>query len=281
LLTSGYEYYELSRDNAIYDTALGTFEQQDTKTHSLQIGPQMRWSPTRTSYVRYKVAFIEDPLIGVREHNGRFNTNQPEQTHAIDIGGTWTPVQNFVATAQFSILNSWHYSEFASYNEDNYPFYCTLFYAPTDRLSLNGGYAYYSNWIDQDITLGFTVPGVPVPPVRTETTHWGYRGENHLFNVNATYAWTSWVQLMAGYEWNHGANDFLVPVSPAGADWSLLPSLSDVTVETQRATVGMDLQPYRNMGLYARYVFFDWNDIAANLGSGTANMFLGGGTVTW
>jgi hypothetical protein len=238
----------------------------------------MRWSPTRTSYVRYKVAFIEDPLIGVREHNGRFNTNQPDQTHSVDIGGTWAPLENLVATAQFTIFNSWNSSKFANFNEDNYPFFCTLFYAPTDRLSLTGGYAYLSNWINQDITLGFTVP---TRPDLTETTNWNYRGQNHLINVNANYAWTSRVNLMAGYEWNHGTNNFTVPPSPVGANWSQLPSLSDVNVETQRATLGADFQPYRNTSLYARYVLYDWNDIAANFDSGTANMFLFGGTMTW
>jgi hypothetical protein len=280
-LAGGYEYYQLARDYAQYETALGTFVQPDTKSHNFDIAPQMRWSPTRTSYVRYKVALIEDPLIGVREHNGRFNTNQPDQTHSIDIGGTWTPADNFVATAQFTLFNSWHSSQFANFNEDNYPFNCTLFYAPTDRLSLTGGYAYLSNWINQDITLGFTVPNVPVPPLRTETTSWNYRGQNHLININANYAWTSWVNVMAGYEWNHGTNRFSLPASPAGADWTLLPVLSDVAVETQRATIGADFQPYRNLSLYARYVLYDWNDIAANFDSGTANMFLGGGTMTW
>jgi len=280
-LAGGYEYYQLERDFATYDTALGPFTQPDTKSHSLAIAPQMRWSPDWTSYVRYKVSFIEDPLIGVREANGRFNTNQPEQTHGVDIGGTWTPADNFVATAQFTVFNSWHSSEFASFNEDNYPFFLTLFYAPTDRLSLTGGYAYMSNWINQDITLGFTTPGVPVPPVRTETTNWDYRGENHLVNVNANYAWTSDVTLTAGYEWDHGTNIFSVPASPAGADWSLLPSLADVIVETQRATLGADWQPYDNVVVFARYVYYDWNDISAGLESGTAHMALGGASISW
>ena len=280
-LGGGYEYYQLERDFAAYDTALGTFVQPDTKSHSIHLSPQMRWSPTWTNYVRYKVSFIEDPLIGVREANGRFNTKQPEQTHGVDIGGTWTPADNFVATAQFTVFNSWHSSEFASFNEDNYPFFLTLFYAPTDRLSFTGGYAYLSNWINQDITLGFTVPGIPAPPLRTETTNWDYRGENHLVHVSANYAWTSTVTLTAGYEWDHGTNTFIVPPSPAGADWSLLPSLADVEIETQRATMGADWQPYDNLVVFARYVYYDWNDISAGLESGTAHMALGGASILW
>jgi hypothetical protein len=280
----GYEYFELNRDYAEYFTALDPvvpFVQPDTKSHLFEIGPDMRWSPTRTSYVRYKARFFEDPLIGVRENNGRFNSNQPEQDHRMEIGGTWTPAHNFMATAQVSIVNTWHYSEFANFNEDSYPFYLTLWHAPTERLSLTGGYAYFSNWIDQDITLGFTVPDVPVPPVRTETTRWDYRGENHLVSLGATYAWSESVSMRAGYEFNRGTNVFTVPGSPAGADWSMLPSFADVIIETQRATLGADWQPYNNLTVFVRYVYYDWNDIGADLDNGTAHMGLAGASVIW
>jgi hypothetical protein len=86
---------------------------------------------------------------------------------------------------------------------------------------------------------------------------------------------------MAGYEFNHGKNIFAVPPSPVGADWSAIPFFSDVAVDTQRATLGVDLQPYDSLSLYVRYVLYDWNDVAADLGSGTTNMVLAGGTVTW
>jgi hypothetical protein len=277
----GYEYYELNRDYAEYGTALGPFVQPNTRSHNIEIGPEMRWSQTRTSYIRYKARFFEDPLIGVREANGLFNTNQPEQDHRVDIGGTWNPAENFVATAQFSVVSAWHYSQFANFSEDSYPFFVTLWYAPTDRLSLTGAYAYYSNWIDQDITLGFTVPNVPVPPVRTETTNWNYRGENHLVSLNANYAWSPTVSLVAGYEWDRGTNGFTLPPSPAGANWTALPTLSDVIIETQRATLGADWQPYSNLALFARYVYYDWNDVSANFDSGTAHMALGGATLMW
>jgi hypothetical protein len=252
----------------------------------------MRWSATQTSYVRYKARFFEDPLIGVREFNGRFNSNQPEQDHRVELGGTWSPTNDFTATAQVSLVNTWHQSPFANFSEDSYPFYFTLWHAPSDRLSLTGGYAYFSNWIDQDITLGFTTPGVPVPPLRTETTEWNYRGENHLVSLNAVYAWSMDVNLTAGYEWNRGSNTFRVPASPAGADWSLLPSIADVIIETQRVTLGADWQPYDNLTLFARYIFYDWNDISArapatppgwlrNDDSGLAHMALGGATLIW
>jgi hypothetical protein len=280
-LASGYEYYLLERTFATYDTALGPFTQPNTKSHQIEFGPSTRWSRVLQTYTRYKVKFIDDPLIGVREHNGLFNTNQPEQLHITELGTTWTPYSNFMTTAQVSSINSWNDSEFANFVEDDYPIMLSAWYAPTHRLSFTGGYAYFSNFIDQDITLGFTVPNVPVPPVVTETTRWDYWGENHLFSFNANYALTKNVQLIGGYEFNRGSNTFMVPPSPAGANWSALPSIADVIVETQRLTTGLDWQPYCDMNIYVRYIFFDYDDISSDLTSGTAHMGLAGVTRTW
>jgi hypothetical protein len=182
-----------------------------------------------------------------------------------------------MTTAQVSLVNSWHHSEYANFTEDDYPITLTVWYAPTCRLSLTGGYAYYSNWIDQDITLGAN----RADPTETETTRWNYAGTNHMFNLGANYAWTECVQLVFGYEWNRGSNAFAVPPSPVGADWSLLPFLSDVIVETQRFTAGTDWQPRRNMNLYLRYILFDYDDLATGLDTGTAHMALAGGSVIW
>ncbi len=286
-ITSGYEYYLLERDNAVYRTKPnppGLFAQADTTTNQIEIGPATRWSRSFDTFVRYRLQFIENPLVGISEYsiddpdvNGTFNSNQPEQVHNVDLGYTWSPYSNFVTTAEFTIRNSWNHSQYANFSENNYPMSFTAWYAPTCRLSLTGGYAYYSDWIDQDITLGAN-RGVPAD---TETTNWNYTGENHLFSFNANYAVSSCVQLVGGYEWNRGKNFFNVPPSPSGADWSLLPSLSDVVVETQRVTTGIDWQPYHNTNLYARYILYDYDDIGQGLYSGTANMFLAGATRTW
>ncbi len=283
--TSGYEYYQLERNYAVYNTTPVPFEQQNTITNQLEIGPSTRWSRSLDSYVRYRVQFIENPLIGVSVYsdddpnaNATFNTNQPQQVHNVDLGYNWSPYNNFMTTAQLTIKNSWNESQYAHFTETNYPMSFTVWYAPTDRLSFTGGYAYYSDWIDQDITLG-TNRGVPA---NTETTQWNYTGQNHLFNINANYAWSRCVQLLCGYEWDRGENFFGVPPSPnPGVDWSLLPYLSDVSVETQRITAGFNWQPYHDMNVYFRYVYYDFQDISSGLYSGTANMFLAGATRTW
>jgi hypothetical protein len=269
----GYEYYIISRDFATYDSArLGIFSQPDTTTHQVELGPSMQWSPELSSYVRYKVALTDVPLIGVRESNGRFNTNQPEQQHWVDLGSTWAPATNWTTTVQFSFVNSSHRSHFARFSENSYPFTVTSWYAPNDRWSFSGAYAYSSSWIDQNIAIGFRTSPF-------ESTPWNYEGQNHLASFNAYYSLTSDVQLTGGYEFDRGTNVFSVPASPTGANWSALPGFSDVVVETQRLTAGTDWQPYRNFDVFFRYILFDFNDISAGVDSGTTHMALAGASI--
>jgi hypothetical protein len=287
-LAGGYEYYLLERDFATYNTTPvppGPFTQPDTITHQIEFGPSTRWSSALNTYVRYKGQFIRVPLIGVSEYseddldvNGLFNSNLPEQVHGVDLGGTWTPTENFMATVQFTLQNSWHRSQYANFTEDNYPLNCTLWYAPTSRLSLSTGYAYFSNWIDQDITLGAN-RGIPAD---TETSRWNYAGANQLVTLSANFAWTEDVQLVGGYEWNRGSNAFTLPPSQQpGVDWTLLPFLSDVIAETNRVTAGVDWQPYRQMDVYFRYILFDYDDQSSGRDSGVAHMALGGAGLNW
>jgi hypothetical protein len=287
-LATGYEYYQLERDFATYNTTPvppGPFSQPDTITHQIEFGPSTRWSRALETYTRYKVRFIDVPLIGVSEYsdddpdvNGLFNSSLPEQVHSVELGGTWTPTDNFMATVQFTIENSWHQSQYANFSEDNYPMVFTVWYAPTHRLSLTSGYAYYSNWIDHDISLGANRGD----PTETETTRWNYAGENHLVSLNAGYAWSECVQLVGGYEWNRGSNAFNLPPSQqAGVDWTLLPFLSDVIVETNRVTAGVDWQPRRHIDVYFRYILFDYDDLSAGNDSGISHMALGGVGVNW
>jgi hypothetical protein len=268
-ITSGYEYHVISRDYATYITDIGPFTQPDTKSHEFKIGPATQWSSNVNTYLRYTARFIEDPLVGVRRNDGQLNTNQPEFESQVDLGGMWSPAPYLATTAQVGVVNRIHDSAVTYFDENDFPIVCTVWYLPADRLSLSGGYSYLSNFIDQDITLGAN-------PAQTETSRWDYTGENHQVSLAANYCWTPDLRLIAGYEWNWGDNSFDVAPSPSGADWSLVPFLADVKVITNRFTAGVDWQTSPTLNTYARYILFDYDDVAADLDSGTAHMFLVG-----
>ena len=273
-VVSGYEYSELARDFADYSTPTGTYTQEDTRSHRINFGPRMRLTENLDGFVRYNGRFIDNPLVAVGGSDGMFNSNQPKQVHEVEIGGTWNPLPNLMTTALFGIENSWNNTPDLGidFDEDRYPIIFTLWYAPTERLSFTGGYAYFSNWIDQDITIGFR--NNP-----TERTPWNYDGYNQLFSLSSNFAWSACTQFVGGVEWDGGSNSFSVPPSTAGADWTALPTFSDVIVETTRINVGINREFSPNMNAYFRYVYFRYNDLSAGFDSGSTNMFLAGFTL--
>ena len=58
----------------------------------------MRWSPPFDTFVRYKGRVTSDPLFGVDMYAGETNTSLPENQDLVEVGGTWAPAENFVAS---------------------------------------------------------------------------------------------------------------------------------------------------------------------------------------
>ena len=212
------------------------------------------------------------------------------------------PTSNFMANAQVSVVNAWNDSFYPSnavgnqpirFSEDSYPFILSAWYAATDRLSFTAAYSYASNFIDQDITVGYRGPTSPGSPF--ETTPWSYQGKNQLLSFSTNYAWTPSINLIGGAEWDRGANFFDVPpmtdsvILSAGppvvlngpGDWSQLPYYSAVRVSTVRLTAGIDWQPWQHMTLYSRYIYFDWNDLSQGVYTGQSHMLLAGASWLW
>lgn len=258
-LSSGYEYRGLERENVDFpDGTTSPF----TTSHWMHVRADMRWFAPLDTFVRYRLGFIDDPLFGIAK-NGVTNTALPTQAHLVELGSTWTPSENFLLSATIGLENRWNKSQEADFSEDNYPIVLTAWYAPNRRWSVSGGLAFFSNWIDQDITLGqLSTPG---------TTRWSYGGQSDVVNLGATYAWSDRLTLTGGFEFVRGRNSFAqTPL------WPDLNQYSNVVVEITRWTAGLDYLLRHGMSCYVRYQFFDYNDEREAFNSGTANMLLGG-----
>jgi len=180
---SGYEYRELERGNAVYVEQAMTGDNSFTKSNAVFVSTTMNWSPELQSYIRYRVSFIDDPLFAVPIRNTTTNTSLPTQTHSLQFGNTWTPSTSFFLHGMLGVNDGWNSSNFASFQEDNYDLVFSAWYAPTLRWTISGGLAFYSNWIDQDITLG--------SKSNPSTLPWQYGGRSDVINVGTTYAWTN------------------------------------------------------------------------------------------
>jgi len=290
-LVGGYEYELHERDYAVYvqNNSVNTpYIQPDTRTHKIEFGPEMRWSVEHRSFLRYRGYFIDEPMHGIRESDVRIDTNLPSEEHRVELGHTWAPTTNFMVTGQAGLVNRSNHDRYVfpyntalgnqiHFNEQDYPFNLTVFYAPTERLHLNGGYAFFSNAVNQDVALGYRYSVAS----QTEVNRADYYGYANVLNVSGTYQLNCQWKATAGWEYVRGSNSFSMSPSTAGADWSQLGSMSDVEVETNRWTLGLDYEPTARTDVYVRYIYYDYRDIGSGLDSGVANMILGGASVVW
>ncbi len=261
-LSGGFEYRGLSRENAVFTEDTTTVNQSQTTAYLARVRASMKWHPAIESHARYRLGLIDDPLFGIAK-NGETNTALPTEEHLFEIGGTWTPADNFLLTGTFGFEDRSNTSGVSNFQENDHPIVVTAWYAPVPRWTFSGGLAFFSKSIDQDIKLGALSD--------TLTSSWNYRGQSDVVNIGSTYAWSDCLTFSGGFEFVRGSNGFAAPGVPFD-----LSQYSDVLVETSRWTAGLDYQICNGWDLFFRYQFFDYEDKTQNINSGTANMLLTG-----
>ena len=266
-LTAGGEQGSLDREYADYyiEDAQTFVDQEHTVFTGGHIGASMRFSPRLETRVRYKVRVEQDPLFGVNRYEGATNTNLPEDTHLVEVGGTWSLLDNLVANATVGMENRLHESEVANFDETSFPLNLTLWYAPTPAWSFSAGYGFYSNWIEQDMLF-------PSADPLTETwdrSVWDYGGRFRVLSLGAAYVWTPRVTLSGNLDLVSSSN----AIEPLD-EWPDLPTYSAVIVDRTRVTAGVDWQLRERISAYYRYRFEEYVDQTAAYNSGNAHMSL-------
>jgi hypothetical protein len=266
-LTAGCEQGSLDREYAEYfiEDSQAIVDQDHTLFTAGHVGASMRFSPRLDTRIRYKVRSEQDPLFGVNRYEGATNTNLPEDIHLVEIGGTWTPLTNLIASVTVGMENRVHDSEIADFDETSFPLNLTLWYAPTPDWSLSAGYGFYSNWIEQDILFPSDDPAVET----WDRSRWDYGGRFRVLSLGAAYVWTPRITLSGGVDLVSSSNA-LEPL----ALWPDLPDFSAEIVDRTRVTAGVDWQLRDRISAYFRYRFEEYLDQSAAYNSGTAHMSL-------
>ncbi len=294
-IVGGYEYCDLDRKNAIYDLATGgEIDESHTITNSFQVGPDMRWSARFDTFLHYKYQNANQPLLGVQSFNGLTNTLLPQQDHIVEMGFNWVPADWFIFNATVGIERGYTTGLFGdstrpiSFDEENYPMSFTAWYAATNRLSFSAGYAVYSNFVAQDISVAdqstFTTGSTSAAP--TSTGRWSYGGQAHVITFGSRYAATERVTLTGEFEWVRGrdlinnsaitlATASTNPVVPGGTITDL-GGYSEVLNQTTRVRLGVDWAISPRVVNFYRYELYDFLDKAPGYQTGTAQGILGG-----
>lgn len=294
-VTGGYEYSQLERTNVSYNLALLNppvlFTQPTTQTHMGFVGVQQEWNRALSSYIRYRLIERQWPLVGVTHRtesdlDAAINSNLPAHEDRIEVGGTWSPADNLMLNGSVWLINSYNHSDLVNFDEDSYPIVLSAWYGMNERWSFNGGFATFSNWITQDITLG-REDGLTTNEARSWTSPWDYAGRADVFNLGASFLVTCRLTLVGGVEYVRSRNVFADPGTPPPENqatnplipalpYSDLPGYSAVRVNTLRLTAGADYELARNINTFFRYNYFDYDDRAMLYNAGTAHMFLAG-----
>jgi hypothetical protein len=287
---ANYEYHEVNYQYANYPTDVPAsyvvpptvtnavvtgpyFNQPTTRSNQVVFAQRMRWTSGVNTFARYQFTTIENPLYGMTPLSGAINTNLPTFEQIFEIGGSWAPLPNLLLSARAEIQSMWQKSSYANGVESNYPVLFTAWYAPTPRWSISAGYSYFSNWVNQDVTLGYRGQDEPPP---AETLRMGFKGQTQVVNFGGRYAWSEKLILTAGLFFTDGLNVFNVPASQTGANWSTMPVYSNVLAQSVRYQGGFDYKLSEKISGYFRVNVFDYQDKSQEIGTGTAFFFLGG-----
>ncbi len=284
--TGAYEYKLISRTNVTYPLTdpfdgYTDFTQPDTNINMMRLGVSNKFSRHFDGYLRYRMVQANNPLYGFTEAQegttigAAINTNQPEHTDIVEIGGTWMPSDNFLLSAAFWVQKRRTNNDWADSTEDDYPVVFSAWYSPTKCWSISGGLSFLSNNIYQDITMGkdHSIYGGGQEP--SAELPYRYNSRAQVFNLGTRYIATRRLTLSGTFEYVRSTAAFADP-SVAGLDLSYLPGVSDVLNQTTRLQVGVDYLLRDGVACYFHYNYYDFNDKAGNGLSGTANMFLTG-----
>ena len=181
------------------------------------------------------------------------------------------------------------------FSSQSFPFGINGSYRPTDKLTINGGVAYYTNFIDQGVAFGASGDHT-FTPYGLLQNQWGYTSRASVFTLGSKYEITPKLCLTTQAEFVKGiesaeqtAGDPRFPATTAVL--AGVPQYLRQDVTSTRFSAGIDYQLTPHLATYFRYVLYIYEDsadqeqIATSLCpvtglplSGTSNMFLGGMT---
>jgi hypothetical protein len=323
VITGGYEFDDLIRanENWYFPSLSATppfhispttpvFYQPNTTSNTFNIGVQTPWADSLHTYLRYKLRFIHDDLLGYTPLNYGVNSSLPDTENIIEFGGEWFPSDRFGAAfnqtfdlssrsgaplpvAGNPVLIGTSPGDVLNFGEQSYLTAFTCWFRPTDKLTVSANSDYFSNQIRQNITIGddssttFSGSGANFVSFAPYTSPWVYGGTAVEFGGSICYQFNCRLRLIADYEVTFG-KDLITSGgvvvgqgTPVVNTFIPLGSYSAVRNVMQQARVGLDWKARERLAMYLTYQYVSFEDRADSSNTGSMNMVLGGMSYRW
>jgi len=257
-----YQWENIDRDN---------FDENSTRKERYRITVNKRILKKFRLHARYEKTKIDDAFITRDDNfNTLVQTSLPKSQDELYISANWSPRAYFSLTTNLRYIKSENHRY--EIDEDRYEFVLSFWYVPFEPMTLSGSFTYIDNQVDtpsayktyhlRDPESVFLYDRVP------------YDDRSQAVYFSATYQLNPRLALTGdgGYMWSRADFDTQLDSTNIG-------EFSDLEIEQLQTSLGLTYLYSRNVLLYAKYIYREYDDKVQNFLDGQFSLISFG--VNW
>jgi hypothetical protein len=246
------------------DTNRGNAEWSSTRKNIYRISWSQRILKKLRLNTYYKKTRIDDPFVMKDQtFNGLVQTSLPQKEDEMYGSVNWSPLYNLTLSTSLRYTDS-RSSRYDS-DEDLWEYVISLWYVPTERLTLTGSYTLSKTTVDSFGTL--KTYHLTDPKSLFTYDNFPYDGRSRACYFSATYLLTHRITISGDVTWIDSTADFDKKI--AGRN---LGSYSDLSIGQLDSSLGIAYACTNRLTLNARFVYREYNDHETDYYDGKINM---------
>ncbi len=254
-LTCSYQWQDIDRDNSDPNT---------TRKNTWRITWNQRLFKKLRYNLKYEKIRVHEPLV-MKDQTipGLVQTSLPKKEDTYTASMTWSMLYNLTLNTnlRYAKLKNSRYDS----DEGQWEYGLNLWYVPTERLTLTGGYTIAKNNVNSFGTLKtyhlngaeglFEYDDIP------------YDSRSQTWSLSAAYRLTAQINLTGDAAYISSAADFDKHVNGRN-----IGNFSDLSIGQVQTSVGIVYAYNKHLTLHSRFMYREYNDYDQNYFDGHFNM---------
>ena len=259
-LKGGYEWEDTDRNHSSADT---------TEKKTLKAAVLCRPYKTVNLNFHYKNENVDDPFVAYDALYQQYRTNLPTDTNEWSVDLTWTPKStlSFLASYRLEDMDN----DDLSWYDNRKTILFSTWLSINERLTVTGTYSYQERDTRTDVTYQSTFMDGPIVFTDGDVP---YDERTNSFFLNLKYQYNPKLSFTGDFEYTDSKSHF--NSTYLGND---LGHYSDLSIQQLSTSFGVNYLLRKDLSLYGRYTFRDYNDREENSLDGSAHIINFG--LTW